>query len=66
MDLSKTFDCILHDLLIAKLHAYGLDFGTVTFLHNYLNCLKQSVLKQLTVYLVFSELYFRVYQKVQY
>ena len=43
MDLSKTFDCILHDLLIAKLHAYGLDFGTVTFLHNYLKCLKQSV-----------------------
>ena len=43
MDLSKVFDCIPHDLLIAKLHIYGLDFDTVTFLHNYLKHRKQSV-----------------------
>ena len=36
MDHSKAFDCIPHDLLIAKLHAYGLSFDTVTFLNSYL------------------------------
>ena len=43
MDLSKEFYYIPHDLLIAKLHACGLDFDTVTFLHNYLKNRKQSV-----------------------
>ena len=36
MDLSKACDCVLHDLLIAKLHAYGLSFDTVAFLNSYL------------------------------
>ena len=35
-DLSKAFDCLIHDLLIAKLHAYGFDYNALKLVHNYL------------------------------
>ena len=35
-DLSKAFDCINHELLIAKLHAYGFSLESLTFIQSYL------------------------------
>ena len=43
MDLSKAFDCLPHDLLIAKLHAYGMDYGSLAFIHSYLSNRKHRV-----------------------
>ena len=35
-DLSKAFDCICHDLLVAKLHAYGLSLPPLKLIQDYL------------------------------
>ncbi len=43
MDLSKAFDCIDHNLLIAKLHAYGLSAGALGLIYDYLSNRKQRV-----------------------
>jgi len=42
-DLSKAFDCLVHDLLIAKLNAYGYDYLSLKLIHSYLTDRSQRV-----------------------
>lgn len=42
-DLSKAFDCLWHDLLIAKLHAYGFDHLSLKLIYSYLTDRYQRV-----------------------
>ena len=41
MDLSKAFDCLSHDLLIAKLNACGFSIAALRQVQNYLSNRKQ-------------------------
>ena len=41
MDLSKAYDCLPHDLLVAKFEAYGIDKTGLSLIHNYLSNRKQ-------------------------
>ena len=36
-DLSKAFDCLNHELLIAKLEAYGFEHSALNFVYSYLS-----------------------------
>ena len=36
-DLSKAFDCISHDFVIAKLNAYGFDRNALKLIYDYLS-----------------------------
>ena len=43
MDLSKAFDCLPKNLLLAKLHAYGLEMNSLSLIQDYLSNRKQKV-----------------------
>ena len=42
-DLSKAFHCIPNDLIIAKLHAYGLDMSSLKLMNSYLTNKQQRI-----------------------
>ena len=58
-DLSKAFDCIDHELLIGKLHAYGFDNDALKFIYSYLKGKKQRT-KTNSSYSSFAEILFGV------
>ena len=43
MDLSKAYDCVNHDLIIAKLEAYGVGKNGLRLIQNYLSQRQQRV-----------------------
>ena len=58
-DLSKAFDCLPNELLITKLHAYGVDIASLKLLHSYSIKWKQRV-KLNGTYSSWSEILFGV------
>ena len=56
-NLSKAFDCLPHNLLIAKLHAYGCDLPSLKLLNCYLRNRRQRV-KISNFYSLWAEILF--------
>ena len=60
-DLSKAFDCLDHELLIAKLNAYGFHLSALKLIHDYLSNRKQRT-KINSTYSTWHEILFGVPQ----
>ena len=63
-DLSKAFDCLLHDPLIAKLAAYGFDNDSLVFIQSYLSEKQQRTKVNTLAALILT--YYMVFHKVLY
>ena len=61
IDLSKAFDCLSHELLLAKLHAYGFSILALRLVYNYLKNRKQRT-KINSAYSYWEEILFGVPQ----
>ena len=59
--LSKAFDCLLHDFLIAKLATYGFDYKSLTLIQSYLSN-KQQRTKVNNTYSTYSNIIFGIPQ----
>ena len=62
-DLSKAFDCLDHELLIAKLNAYGVSLPALKLIHDYLSNRKQRT-KVNSSYSTWHEIIFGVPQGI--
>ena len=60
-DLSKTFGCVDHELLIAKLYAYDFGKNSLHFINSYMKRRKQRTKTNFS-YSVFAKIYFGVPQ----
>ena len=60
-DLSKAFGCLPHELLLAKLHAYGFSIAALRLIHSYLTNRKQRTKVNLS-YSLWEDILFGVPQ----
>ena len=61
-DLSKAFDCLHHELVIARLDAYGFDIKSVKLIQQYLSNRKQRV-KVSNAYSSWKEIFYGIPQE---
>ena len=62
-DLSKAFDCLDHELLTAKLNAYGFTLSALRLIHDYLS--NKNKEQRLMIIIVFGQKYYLAFLTVQ-